>query len=60
MNRYTQCNGHSFWTAAQALFHQTRLGIVESPAKASGNEWTLVYGGSCAYAPMYRTFANFR
>ncbi|KAI0636517.1 GroES-like protein [Trametes polyzona] len=40
--------GCAFWTAAQALFHKTRLGLVEPPAKASGSEWILVYGGSSA------------
>ncbi|KAH9846081.1 GroES-like protein [Lenzites betulinus] len=40
--------GCAFWTAAQALFHPTRLGLVEPPAKASGNEWVFVYGGSSA------------
>ncbi|KAI0362627.1 GroES-like protein [Trametes cingulata] len=40
--------GCAFWTAAQALFHKTRLGLVEPPAKASGNEWIFVYGGSSA------------
>ena len=38
-----------FWTAAQALYHPTRLGLVEPPEKAPGDrdEWVLVYGGSC-------------
>ncbi|OSD08389.1 GroES-like protein [Trametes coccinea BRFM310] len=40
--------GCAFWTAAQALFHKTRLGLVEPPAKAAGNEWIFVYGGSSA------------
>ncbi|KAI0780462.1 GroES-like protein [Trametes elegans] len=40
--------GCAFWTAAQALFHPTRLGLVEPPAKADGTEWVFVYGGSSA------------
>ena len=38
-----------FWTAAQALYHPTRLGLVEPPEKAPGDrdKWVLVYGGSC-------------
>lgn len=39
----------SFWTVAQAFFHKTRLGLVEPPAKVSGDEWVFVYGGSCTY-----------
>ena len=39
----------SFWTAVQALYHPTRLGLVEPPAKASGEEWILIYSGSCKY-----------
>ena len=35
-----------FWTAIQALFHPTRLGLVEPPSKVSGNEWIFIYGGS--------------
>ena len=35
-----------FWTAVQALFHPTRLGLVEPPNKVEGEEWVLVYGGS--------------
>ncbi|RDX46932.1 GroES-like protein [Lentinus brumalis] len=38
--------GCAFWTAAQALFHPTRLGLVEPPAKASGEEWVYIHGGS--------------
>ncbi|EPS98739.1 hypothetical protein FOMPIDRAFT_1031239 [Fomitopsis schrenkii] len=38
--------GCAFWTAVQALFHPTRLGLVEPPNKASGNEWIFIYGGS--------------
>ncbi|KAI0748384.1 GroES-like protein [Daedaleopsis nitida] len=40
--------GCAFWTAVQALYHPTRLGLVEPPAKTSGDEWILVYGGSSA------------
>ncbi|KAI0807655.1 GroES-like protein [Fomes fomentarius] len=40
--------GCAFWTAVQALCHPTRLGLVEPPAKASGDEWIFVYGGSSA------------
>ncbi|EIW60398.1 GroES-like protein [Trametes versicolor FP-101664 SS1] len=40
--------GCAFWTAAQALFHEKRLAIVEPPAKASGDEWIFIYGGSSA------------
>ncbi|TFK92236.1 GroES-like protein [Polyporus arcularius HHB13444] len=40
--------GCAFWTAVQALYHPTRLGLVEPPVKASGNEWIFVYGGSSA------------
>lgn len=39
----------SFWTAAQALFHEKRLALVEPPAKAPGDEWIFIYGGSCVY-----------
>lgn len=46
----SQC---SFWTAAQALYHPTRLGLVEPPAKAPGDEWILVYGGSCEYLQLH-------
>lgn len=35
-----------FWTAVQALFHPTRLGLVEPPNKVDKEEWVLVYGGS--------------
>ncbi|KAH9928551.1 GroES-like protein [Epithele typhae] len=40
--------GCAFWTAVQALFHPTRLGLTEPPAKTSNDEWILVYGGSTA------------
>ncbi|RDX46877.1 GroES-like protein [Lentinus brumalis] len=36
----------AFWTAVQALFHSTRLGLVEPPEKAKNSEWVLIYGGS--------------
>ncbi|KAH9938112.1 GroES-like protein [Fomitopsis serialis] len=42
----TATMGCAFWTSAQALFHPTRLALVEPPNKASGNEWIFVYGGS--------------
>ena len=38
-----------FWTAIQALFHPTRLGLVEPPNKVEKEEWVLVYGGSGKY-----------
>ncbi|KAI0070949.1 GroES-like protein [Panus rudis PR-1116 ss-1] len=38
--------GCAFWTAAQALFHPTRLGLAEPPAKVDHEEWILIYGGS--------------
>lgn len=38
--------GCSFWTAVQALFHPTRLALVEPPNKVDKEEWVLVYGGS--------------
>ncbi|TBU65354.1 GroES-like protein [Dichomitus squalens] len=40
--------GCAFWTAVQALYHPTRLGLVEPPARAPKAEWVLVYGGSSA------------
>ena len=40
--------GCGYWTAAQALFHPTRLGLVEPPNKTDKEEWVLVYGGSGA------------
>ncbi|KAF7790270.1 hypothetical protein EIP86_001224 [Pleurotus ostreatoroseus] len=38
--------GCAFYTAVQALFHPTRLALVEPPAKVDKDEWILVYGGS--------------
>ena len=38
----------SFFTAVQDLYHPARLGLVEPPAKVSGEDWILLYGGSCA------------
>ncbi|RPD66610.1 GroES-like protein [Lentinus tigrinus ALCF2SS1-7] len=38
----------ALWTAAQALYHPTRLALVQPPQKAPGDEWILVYGGSSA------------
>ncbi|KIJ34029.1 hypothetical protein M422DRAFT_263987 [Sphaerobolus stellatus SS14] len=38
--------GCGFWTAVQALFHPTRLGLTEPPAKVEGEKWVFVYGGS--------------
>ncbi|KAI0748383.1 GroES-like protein [Daedaleopsis nitida] len=40
--------GLPFWTAVQALYHPSRLGLVEYPASTSVEEWILVYGGSSA------------
>ncbi|KAH9928552.1 GroES-like protein [Epithele typhae] len=40
--------GCAFWTAAQALFHPTRLGLVEPPSKTDKEEWIFIYGGSSA------------
>ncbi|KIJ39351.1 hypothetical protein M422DRAFT_257968 [Sphaerobolus stellatus SS14] len=31
--------GCGFWTAVQALFHPTRLGLTEPPAKVKGKKW---------------------
>ena len=30
----------------QALFHPTRLGLVEPPKKTEKGEWIIIYGGS--------------
>jgi len=38
--------GCAFWTAVQALYHPTRLGLVEPPEKGGKEEWVFVYGGS--------------
>ena len=38
---------YSFWTCVQALFHPTRLNMVEPPEKVEGEEWIFIYGGSC-------------
>jgi len=38
--------GCAFWTAVQALFHPTRIGLVEPPNKIDKPEWVFVYGGS--------------
>ncbi|KAI1788381.1 GroES-like protein [Ganoderma leucocontextum] len=35
--------GCAFWTAAQALYHPKRLGLVEPPAKVSGDREERVY-----------------
>lgn len=40
------CSLDSFYTAVQALFHPTRLGLVEIPARSEKEEWVLIYGGS--------------
>ena len=37
----------SFFTAVQDLYHPDRLGLVEPPAKVEGEDWILLYGGSC-------------
>lgn len=38
--------GCGFWTAVQALYNPTRLGLVEPPQQAEGERWVFVYGGS--------------
>ncbi|KAF8579984.1 GroES-like protein [Ramaria rubella] len=38
--------GCGLWTAAQALYHPTRLGLTEPPAKSTSNTWVFIYGGS--------------
>ncbi|EMD39360.1 hypothetical protein CERSUDRAFT_112991 [Gelatoporia subvermispora B] len=38
--------GCAFWTAAQALYHPTRLGLVEPPEKVNEEHWIFIYGGS--------------
>ena len=35
--------------AEEERARRKRLGLPEPPAKASGNEWIFVYGGSCEY-----------
>ena len=40
--------GCGYWTAVQALFHPTRLGLAELPNKTDKEEWVLVWGGSGA------------
>ncbi|KAI0636543.1 GroES-like protein [Trametes polyzona] len=40
--------GCAFWTAAQALYHPTRLGLVEAPEKTNKHEWIYIHGGSSA------------
>ena len=35
-----------FWTAVQALYNPTRLGLVEPPSRVDGEEWVFIYGGS--------------
>ncbi|KIJ34239.1 hypothetical protein M422DRAFT_182407, partial [Sphaerobolus stellatus SS14] len=47
--------GCGFWTAVQALFHPTRLGLTEPPAKVEGETWVFVHGGSsmCAFYYFY-------
>jgi len=34
------------WTAVQAMYHPTRLGLVEPPEKVDTPEWVFIYGGS--------------
>ena len=46
-----------FWTAVQALFHPTRLGLVEPPTKVDKEEWVLVYGGSGEHSAVNFTYA---
>lgn len=38
--------GCAYWTAVQALFNPTRLGLTEPPNRAATSEWILIYGGS--------------
>jgi len=38
--------GCAFWTAVQAFFHPSRLGLVEPPQKVPAEEWVFVYSGS--------------
>jgi len=38
--------GCGLWTAVQAFYHPTRLGLVEPPSKVSSETWVFVYGGS--------------
>ncbi|KAL1947808.1 hypothetical protein VTO73DRAFT_13532 [Trametes versicolor] len=40
--------GCAFWTAVQALYHPTRLALVEPPEKTSEDVWLYVHGGSSA------------
>ncbi|KAI0780487.1 GroES-like protein [Trametes elegans] len=40
--------GCAFWTAVQALFHPTRLALVEPPEKTAKEEWVYIHGGSSA------------
>ncbi|KIJ34228.1 hypothetical protein M422DRAFT_182398, partial [Sphaerobolus stellatus SS14] len=34
--------GCEFWTAVQALFHRTRLGLTQPPAKMEGEKWAFL------------------
>ncbi|TFY63725.1 hypothetical protein EVJ58_g3092 [Rhodofomes roseus] len=38
--------GCAFWTAVQALYNPTRLGLVEPPSRVEAEQWVFVYGGS--------------
>ncbi|KZT68234.1 GroES-like protein [Daedalea quercina L-15889] len=38
--------GCAFWTAVQALYNPTRLGLVEPPNRVEGEPWVFIYGGS--------------
>ncbi|KAI0089301.1 GroES-like protein [Irpex rosettiformis] len=38
--------GCAFWTAVQALFHPSRLGMVEPPEEVQHEQWIFIYGGS--------------
>ncbi|KAI0732105.1 GroES-like protein [Fomitopsis betulina] len=38
--------GCAFWTAVQALYNPSRLGLVEPPSRAEGKQWIFIYGGS--------------
>jgi len=38
--------GCALWTAVQALYHPTRLGLVEPPEKINEEHWIFISGGS--------------
>lgn len=35
-----------FWTAVQALYNPSRLGLIEPPLRVDGKQWVFIYGGS--------------